>query len=243
MQDTCAAGFDKVKVKLRFKETGAKKLKIATNKQTNIYETSWEKVRVHSFFEETYIYACAVKAMKKDLLEVKTKQYIEKTKLNSYVLKNNKTRSSDVNTFIMNSQGQKLTLESDVDMKALAEDSNIELQFPENAVGSGDRWNVIIPPSKNYPKPINLQFEVKRIVKKQLNLYYVIIMSYETLMVSLKRSCRIKVTSQNRIVFNASKGYVMRQTGRGSYITTWLQQGKGNPFQSARFTSMKMVLQ
>ena len=248
---TCAA-LDKTKFKLRFKPTGARKLKLVITIKSDIYETSWERVRVHTLFEETNVYACKVQKTDNNLLKVKTKHHSFIKKVNGHVFKEERTRGSDVSSFVMNSKGERVNdisggisgANEGVDkgpVKAI--ESKIELLFPERALAVGDKWQIIIPPSENYPEAIKVQFEVSKFVKRSSANFCVISMSYETSLVSLERSCRMKVDSKSRIVFNVSNGYVMRQTGSNSSITTWLKRGADNPFQSASFTKMKTVLQ
>lgn len=225
------------KMKLRFKDTGSRNLKLIVSRKTEIYETSWDRKRDQSLYEGTNVFAYKVKQTDEDHLQVKAKLYSSEKSVNSLLLQEGRPEEAASSSFVINSRGIRTEKDSN------NQSSELDLQFPEKAVGIGDKWKVIVPPSDNFPAPIEMNFEIKKFIKRDDTTFCIINSTYETSALFAERGCRGNIVSKNRIIFDVSKGYVKTQTGSSTFITTWLTKGEENPFQSARFATMKLRIQ
>ena len=226
------------KVKLRFKPTGSKPLKLTVQRKTDIYKTSWEREREHSLYKGTNVFSYQVKKDSDDLLRIKAKLYSSDKNVNGKTLQEGETKERVSSDFKIDSTGKRATNSKGVNLS-----SELDLVFPERALGTGDTWKVTVPPSDNFPAPIDMHFEIDKFVEKGSATFCVINVTYNTSALFTERGCRAKIESKNRIIFNVSKGHIMRQTGSSTFITTWLKEGLDNPFQSASFASMKLTIQ
>lgn len=223
------------KIKLRFKQTGSKSLKLTVSRKTEIYETSWERERDQTIYEGTNVFAYRIKEVQGDNLQVRARLYSSDKSVNSKVLQEGKPEDAAGSSFLINSRGVRA-------QRSNNESSELDLQFPEEPVGAGDRWKVTVPPSENFPAPIVMNFQISKFVKKGSTTYCIINSNYETSAFFTERGCRAKLESKNRIIFDVSKGYIKRQSGSSTFITTWLKKGEENPLQSARFATMKLII-
>jgi len=235
------AANSKITSKLRFKETAPKDLKLTITRKSDIYETSWDRKRRHTLFE-------GKNTSRYEIIKIKNK----KLAIHSQLLRTHKSvdgkefssgapKEKSVSIYRMNSLGQRIDNSPDKKHEK-KQSSELTLQFPDHKVSAGDRWEVTAPASKNYPIPVKMHFVIKEFIKKGTSLFCIINNKFESAKFFPDRNCRVKVESKNRIIFNVTKGRIVRQTGSSTYITTWAKKGAENPMQSSTFTKIKLSI-